>query len=383
MKALLTLTTFTALLLAGCEPHKAADETAAAATVSGDKVVIPAKSPQLNTLGIERSEVAKSAPIRLNGRLTWDDNVTVRVFTPFAGRITKILAEPGQTVKKGDLLALIASADYGQAQADARKAAGDFLLAERTLNRVQGLLEHGAAAQKEVESAQADYARTQSELQRASSRLAFYGGNTNTVDQTYELRSPIDGVVVEKNLTPGQEVRPDQMLAGTDRQAAPMFTVTDPSRLWIQLDAAEADLMLIRAGQEFELHARAFPDEKFTGHVDMVSDFLDPATRTIRVRGSVDNSRRRLKAEMFMTADLGSGIPTSGTDVPAKAVFLVGEKHFLFIEENRGEFVRREIKAGPEHDGKVLVLDGLQPGQNVVTDGSLLLQQMLQTPQGG
>ena len=382
MKTFLSLTLLAALAATGCKPSKAVEQAEPGATVSGDKVVIPPKSPQLNTLGVERAEVAKRAPVRLNGRLTWDENVTVRVFTPFAGRVMQILVEPGQTVKKGDTLALIASSDYGQAQADARKADGDFLLAERTLNRVQELLKHGAAAQKDLESAQADYARTQSELQRASARLAFYGGNTNGVDQTYQLRSPSDGVVVEKNLTPGQEVRPDQMLAGTDRQAAPLFTVTDPSRLWIQLDAADTDLSLIQTGQEFELHARAFPEEKFTGRVDMVSDFLDPATRTIRVRGSVDNSKRRLKAEMFMTAELGSGTPTAGTDVPAKAVFLMGEKHFLFVEENRGEFVRREVKAGPEHDGKVLVLEGLRPGQNVVTEGSLLLQQMLQTPQG-
>ncbi len=383
MKTLLSLTLLAALAAAGCKPQKAAEEPEATAKVSGDKVTLPPHSPQLNTLGVEPAEVGHSPTLHLNGRLVWDDTVTVRVFTAFAGRVTKILVEPGQTVKKGDPLAIVASSDYGQAKADARKADADFALAERTQNRVRELAEHGAAAQKDVEAAQADYARTQSEMQRARARLEFYGGSADSADQTYELKSPLDGVVVEKNLNPGQEIRPDQMLAGTDRQAAPLFTITDPARLWIQLDASEVELPLLRAGQPFELHTRSLPGQKFTGQIEAVSEFLDPATRTIRVRGSVDNSQRRLKAEMFMTAEVGSGLPTSGTDVPSKAVFLVGEKHFLFVEENRGEFVRREIKAGPEHDGKVLVLDGLRPGQNVVTEGSLLLQQMLQTPQGG
>ena len=111
MKTFLSLTLLAALAATGCKPSKAVEQAEPGATVSGDKVVIPPKSPQLNTLGVERAEVAKRAPVRLNGRLTWDENVTVRVFTPFAGRVMQILVEPGQTVKKGDTLALIASSD--------------------------------------------------------------------------------------------------------------------------------------------------------------------------------------------------------------------------------------------------------------------------------
>jgi membrane fusion protein, heavy metal efflux system len=383
MKSTLFLTAVGILMAVGCSREKAPETVASGPKVTGDKVVISPESPQLASLGVEAAAGAQAAVLRLNGRLVWDETLTVHVHTPFAGRVTRILAEPGQPVKKGDVLALIASADYGQAQADARKAAGDFALAERTLNRLHDLLEHGAAAQKDVESAQADYQRTQSELQRASARLAFYGGSTNTVDQVYELKSPLDGIVVEKNLNPGQEVRPDQMLAGLDKVAAPLFTITDPTRLWIQLDAGESDLRLLKPGQGFVLRVRGLPGQTFGGSIDAVSDYLDPSSRTIKVRGSVPNPDRLLKAEMFVTVDLNTGTLAGGADVPAKAVFLVGEKYFLFIEESRGQFVRHEIKAGPEHDGKVLVLDGLKPGQRVVTDGTLLLEQLLQSPEGG
>ncbi len=382
MKTLLSLTLLTALAATGCKPAKPVEEAEAAAKVSGDKITLPAQSPQLNTLGVEAAEAGRSPVLRLNGRLVWDDTVTVRVFTAFAGRVTKILVEPGQTVKKGDPLAIVASSDFGQAKADVRKAAADFALAERTLNRTRELAEHGAAPQKDLEAAEADFARTQSEVQRARARLDFYGGGADTADQSYELRSPLDGVVVEKNLNPGQEIRPDQMLAGTDRQAAPLFTVTDPSRLWIQLDAGEAELPLLKAGQAFEIRTRALPGQKFTGQIEAVSEFLDPISRTIKVRGSVDNAQRRLKAEMFVTVDLALGGAAGSAEVPSKAVFLRGERHFLFVEEAQGQFSRREVKAGPERDGKVPVLDGLQAGQRVVTDGALLLEQLLQTPEG-
>ena len=370
------------LVAAGCNREKPAEDAATDVKISPGRVTIQPQSPKLASVSVESAEATKGAAVRLNGRLVWDDTVTVRVFTPFAGRVIKILAEPGQAVKKGDPLATVASADYGQAQAEARKAAGDFALAERTRRRVRELLEHGAAPQKDLEAAEADFSRTQSELQRASSRLAFYDGNTNTVDQVYTLRSPLDGVVVEKNLNPGQEIRPDQMLAGTDRQAAPLFTVTDPSHLWILLDANESDLPLLRMGQEFVLRSRTVTGHDFTGRIELISDFLDPASRTVKVRGSVDNSGRLLKAEMFVTADVATDGGTAGADVSARAVFLKGERHFVFIEEGRGEFSRREVKAGPEHNGKVLVLEGIQPGQRVVTDGSLLLEQLLQRPEG-
>ena len=370
MKLLPTLLLSGLVLAAGCHRDKVAEEAPSDVKVAADRVTIRPDSPKLGSVSVESALPSQAGSIRLNGRLAWDDSVTVRVFTPFAGRVIRILAEPGQTVKKGDPLATVASADYGQAQAEARKAAGDFALADRTLRRVRELLEHGAAPQKDVEAAEADYQRTQSELQRTQSRLAFYDGNTNSVDQVYILRSPLDGVVVEKNLNPGQEIRPDQMLAGTDRQAAPLFTVTDPSRLWILLDANEADLPFLSVGQKFILRSRTVQGREFTGRIELISDFLDAASR-------------QLKAEMFVTAEIFSDGKGGGADVSARAVYLKGERHFVFIEEGQGVFARREVKAGPERNGKVLVLEGVQPGQRVVTDGSLLLEQLLQTPEGG
>ncbi|KAB2666736.1 MAG: efflux RND transporter periplasmic adaptor subunit [Verrucomicrobia bacterium] len=368
----------------GCDrSHTAAAPAPAARVAEGNKVVIPTDSPQLGVLGVESATLSRSPVLRLNGRLAWDDRATVRIFSPFAGRVVRVLAEPGKPVRQGDALALVTSPDFGQAQADARKASGDFTLAERTLGRVRDLLEHGAAPQKDLDAALADYSRAQTELQRATSRLSTLGGNTNGVDQVYELRSPLDGVVVERNLNPGQEIRPDQMLAGTDKLAAPLFTVTDPTRLWIQLDATESDLPHLKAGQAFAFLLRSMPDKKFVGTVDLVADFVDPNTRTVKVRGSIANPDRLLRAEMFVTAEVETGGGNETAEVPSRAVFLRGERYFVFVEEERGTFARREVTAGPESNGHLRILGGIRPGQRVVSDGVLLLEQLLQPPEGG
>ena len=364
----------TSALFAGCHSGEKA-ENAPGPKVVGQKISIPADSRQLASLTVAPVEKCNAAKLRLNGRLVWDDNVTVRVFTPFGGRVSKILAESGQLVEKGAPLVAIASPDYGQAQADARKAVSDFAQAEKTLARVKELFDHGAAPQKDLQSAEADFARAQSEKQRTQARLAMYGGTDSASEELYQLKSPLTGVVVEKNINPGQEVRSDQMLANAPQLCAPLFVLTDPARLWIQLDANEADLPQLRRGLPFTLSARAYPGQEFHGQLEVVSESLAPATRTIKVRGSVDNAARQLKAEMFVSVEI-EGEEKPGLNVPAKAVFLKGDKHYLYVEEARGEFQRREIQAGPEHDGKIVVLDGLQPGQRVVADGAMLLEQI-------
>ena len=141
----------------GCEhQHAAAEPEPPAKVTEGNKIVIQPGSAQLGILGIEAAGQPQAALLRLNGRLAWDDRATVRIFSPFGVRVVRVVAEPGATVHQGDPLAMVASPDFGQAQADARKATGDFTLAERTLSRVRDLLEHGAAPQKDLDQAEAD-----------------------------------------------------------------------------------------------------------------------------------------------------------------------------------------------------------------------------------
>lgn len=357
-----------AAAFAGCDNEKKA--AAPGPEVAGEQVAFPEGSPQIAALRAETVRAGEPVIVRLPGRLVWDEDRTVRIYAAFSGRVTKILARLGETVKPGQTLALIASPDFGGAQADARKAESDLALARKNLARLRDLVENGVVAKKDLQAVEAEFARAQAEAARAVARVKLYGGGA-AVDQSFAVTTPVAGVVVERNVNPGQELRPDVAMAN---QAA-MFVITDPSRLWLQLDATERDLPLLAPGKALKIQSSAYPDETFLARLDVVSDFIDRETRTVKVRGTLDNPDRRLKGEMFVIAELETP-PLKGFAVPAKAVFLIGDKYFVFVEEAPGRYVRREVQAGPERGGKVPVSGGLNDGDKVVVDGSLFLQQI-------
>lgn len=341
--------------------------------ITADSIIYPPADRDHLSL-VAKPVMARPAPaVNLNGRITWNEDKTVRIYTPFAGRVARILAQPGDRVKQGQTLAVIASPDFGQAQADARRAESDLAFAAKNLARMKELDEHGVAARKDLQAAEADYARAEAEQQRTRTRLKLYGSSSDSVNQTYALASPIAGVVVEKNINPGQELRPDQMLSN----APALFVITDPATLWVQLDAAEKDLPQLKPGRGVAVRSPAYRDESFPAKITAVSDFLDPATRTIKVRAILDNDQRKLKGEMFVTAE-AQGEDRMQLLVPAKSVFFQGDKHFVFTDEGNGKYTRREVRTGDARQEFVVIREGLREGQNVVVDGTLMLQQELQ-----
>ncbi|MDB6017874.1 MAG: Efflux transporter, family, subunit [Pedosphaera sp.] len=365
--------------LLGCKhAEKAAEDSGP--KVEGNRITMAADAPEKGSIAVEEVNLRTNAVTRLTGRLTWNDNTTVRIFSPVAGHVETILADVGRSVAEGDPLARIASPDFGQVQADARRAAGDLQLAERALARVRELHEHGAAARKDVESAEADYTRAVSEKDRTVARLTLYGGADGSFDQMFSLKAPLPGVIVEKNINPGQEVRSDQMLANAPQLFAPLFVVTDPAKLWVQLDVTELEAPTLKSGQLLKIYSQAFPDRTFEGRLENIGSSLDPNTRTVRVRGEVANPNQLLKAEMFVTVDAVTEVSAetkSGVTVSANAVFLRDNQHYVFVENQPGQYERRSVKLGSEIAGQVLITDGLAVGQKVVTDGCLLLQALI------
>jgi len=367
------------LLLAACG-HKAEAPDAAKPSVVGDTITFPATSPALKNIQTSKIAAPQDRELTIPGRLVWDEDRTVRVFTPFAGRVSKLVANVGDKVIQGQVLAELQSPDFAAAQADARKAQSMLTLSKQALSRVRELAANGVAAGKDLQQSEADFASATAEANRAQARLKLYG-NSQNVDQRFNLVSPVAGVVVERNLNPGQELRPDQ-------PGAPQFVVTDPGRLWVQLDAAEADLKQLERGATILISSNQYPDDTFAGEIKQIADYIDPISRTLKIRGVVPNIDRRLKAEMFINARVAltkSEHPT----VPENAVFLDGIRRFVFVKTGTEKFTRRGIKIAMDSTNTVAaqnglkVLSGLQTGDEVVVSGNLFMQQMIAAVQTG
>ena len=364
-------------LMTGCE-HKATSgaelKLDEAPKVSGETITFAASSPALKNIVTAKVEAPRDRQLNVPGRLVWDEDRTVRVFTPFAGRVSRVVANVGDRVTKGQVLAELQSPDFAVAQADARKAQSTLLVTRASLARVKELAANGIAAGKDLLQAEADFANADAEANRAQARLKLYG-NRQDVDQRFALVSPIAGTVVERNINPGQELRPDQ-------PGAPQFVVTDPGKLWVQLDAAESDLSFLKPGTPILVMSGQYPDDTFAGELKQIADYIDPVSRTLKLRGNVANSDRRLKAEMFITARIT--MPKIDYPVvPEKAVFLDGIRRYVFVKTNSEQFSRRGVKIGAEGGALVPALSGVKEGEEVVTAGNLFLQQMVAAARGG
>ncbi len=338
-------------------------------TVSGTTFRFPAGSPTIQRLLTAQVTSAQESVLSLPARIVWDEDHTSRITSPVAGRIDHILVQTGTEVKANQPLAYLNSSELGSAQSDSTRAQAELAQAERNLARTKELYAVSGVAGKDLEQAQLDFARARTEAERTALRLKSLGVDS-TVDQRYALRSPIAGVVVERNTNPGMEWRPDQ-------PGAPLFVVSDPTYLWCWIDAPERVLGMLHSGMRVTLRASALPKETFKAQIDDIEDALDPVSRTMKVRAKLRNPERHLKGEMYVTAELTSQA-RGALDVPANAVFLNNDEQQVFIKTAEGQYTRKTIVPVAVNQQWVSIENGLNKGDEVVVDGGLYLEKLLE-----
>jgi cobalt-zinc-cadmium efflux system membrane fusion protein len=359
-----------ALVIGGCN-SKAEPQPAAEAVAEGDRVIFPHDSKQLASVASVAVEPEAGRAVLVPGRVTWDETRTSRVFSPVAGRVMGLKVKPGDAVHAGQVLALISSPDFGVAQAEVRKAQSDFALSKKNQARAHELYEAGVIALKDLQAADADIEHAQAERDRTLAREKLFGASPE-VDQQFRLTAPVGGVVVESNVNPGQEVRPDQAQPGTPA----LFVISDPSRLWVSIDVPENLAELFRPGMVVRVRTPTWPDTTFDAKIEHVAAFIDPATHAVQVRATIDNRDRRLRAEMYVTAETTISGSTA-LRIPSSAALLIGDHYYAFVDETGGRYLRRPLQVEEAGFGTLRVLKGLSPGEKVVTDGALLLQQIV------
>jgi len=332
----------------------------------------PTAAPQLSQI---QSEVAQLAPVPMDdplaARVAYDENATARVYSPIAGRVVEIRANVGDSVKAGDILAVLDAPELGTAAADLAKARADAEQKKSSLDRIRSLVEAEVLPRRELEAAQADWQQARAEAERARLRLDNLtpGGRLGEGSQRLAVRAPLAGIVATRQINPSMEVRPDL--------PEPLFVVTDMSKLSVLVDVPERDLPIVTVGKAAQVEVSAYPHRSFEGKVVRVAPTLDPQTRRVQARVAVDNREGLLKPEMYAKVALLADTREELPRVPIGALLVEGVKNYLFVEREPGVFEKREVSLAVQTRTHAYVWSGVKAGEKVVGVGALLLNAEL------
>jgi cobalt-zinc-cadmium efflux system membrane fusion protein len=386
-----------ALAVSGCSwqpPKVAASGTQAPAA--------PESAPQKNNIvsmapdiqresGVETIVLAKKTVpevVRSTARLTNDENLTWRVGSVAEGRIVSVLANPGDMVKKDQVLARMhshevhdARADYQKAQADLSRRKGLVDYAVRARDRAKRLyalkaasLEQLERAESELRNAETEAANAQTEVERARSHItevlglaiddANPGKPRSEEDDLIPVRSPSSGVILTRSVTPGTVVT----------TSMDQFLISDLSRLWAIAEVNEEYLSKLRAGMPVRVYVQAYGTEPFFGKIGKIGDVLDPATRTVKVRVELANSKGRLKPEMYGNTEIQVGNSASILTVPPEAIQEAGGRPSIFIKVAENCFEVRPIQTGRTFEHDVEITGPVKAGEQVAVKGAFILK---------
>jgi cobalt-zinc-cadmium efflux system membrane fusion protein len=368
---------FAAVAAAGCggTATQSADARAAApAAAQAGYFTVP--DAQLSHLQITPAKTVDwQTTLHTTGTVDWDNDHTTQAITQVNGPITRIVVDTGAHVKTGDPLLYVSSPDIAGAVSTYRKAKNRLDQAQRTLNRNKDLLAHKAIAQRDFDDSESDFNDAATDLQTALQSLKILGvteaeikdaeAQSGAIRAELPMRSPLDGVVVQKLVFPGQFMQAGTTLA---------FVISNVSTVWVQAHLYERDLKTLHIGDTAEIRNTAFPDT-FRGTVSYIGDLVDPATRTTLVRIVTGNPAGLLKKDLFVDVTVQDKARRTVLVVPTAGV-LYDEQNFpfVYVDAGQGKFVQRIVTLGAQQGDDMEVVSGLKPGERVVGQGSLFLQ---------
>jgi membrane fusion protein, heavy metal efflux system len=324
------------------------------------------------------------------GKIAVDEDRSTPVFSPYTGRVVKLLVKPGDTVKQGEPLFVIEAADTVQAQNDFITAVAGLSKANSALNlaqlqdtRAKDLFEGKAVPQKDYEQAQATFVQAQSDMRSAQTALdaarnklkilgftdeaikAFQ--EKGTLDPNTTVFSPIAGTVVQRKIGPGQYI--------SSGASDPVYVIGDLSKVWLIAFVRETDAGIVTVGQDVSFTVLSLPSHPFKAHVDYVAAAIDSNTRRLLVRATVDNKEGLLKPEMFANVTIYSGGDHKAVGVPKEALIYEGDRVHIWVAHDDKSIELRQIRTGLTNGNLVEVDGNLKPGEQIVTRGSLFIDR--------
>ena len=357
----------------GCRGRAAtpppSDELTAVPPARSSEITLDSKmltSIKVDTIGGS----ASNGQLAVAGKVQFDEDRVARVLAPLSGQVVDLHVKLGDPVRMGQILCMLSSRDAAAAAGEHIESRKDLELAEKNASMTADLFEHQAASKMALQQTESDRAKARARAARTEEALRVLGlavqDDVARFNGRVPIRAPIPGVVIERRVTDGQFAPAD----GT-----PLLTVANLDTVWVIGDLFERDLRFVRRGQPAIVTTSAYPGERFEGKVNYISESIDPASRTAKVRVSVANPTHRLKPEMYAAVALAVAGDERAPIVPAEAIFSEGGRSFVYVELAPGRFAKRPVEVAAGGGRSRRVLSGLRVGERIVVDGALLLRQ--------
>jgi membrane fusion protein, heavy metal efflux system len=349
------------LILAGCgggkgDP-KAEAPPPAKVESEQDASVFPVDHPEQFPLATAAAHDAASQ-LTVTGTVNPDISRSVPVISIATGRVVEVHARLGDTVKKGQLLLRIQSADMSAAFSDYRKAVADEQLARTQLERSKLLYDKGAVSLNDLQVTQDLEDKAKVDVENTTERLRVLGGSIDHPAAIVDIRAPVSGVITDQQVTTA---------AGVAGLGSPNpFTISDLSYVWILCDVYENDLASVHVGETAEIRLNAYPNQAFTGRISNVLPVLDPTLRTAKVRIEVRNPGL-MRVGMFVTATFHGQKKEMHAMVPATAILHLHDRDWVYVPAGDKKFRRVEVVDGNILPGNMQeVISGIKPGVQVI-----------------
>ena len=317
----------------------------------------------LNTLVIDTVKMSNiTNSIKFNGVVDFDPDKVVNIFPLISGNVQGVKAQLGDYVKAGELLGTIKSSEIANYNAALINAETNVKLNAALLAKTEEMAKSGLASQVDVTTAKVNYDQAVAAKTAAEKILSINGNNMHG---EYQIKSPIDGFIVQKNVTNGMAIRSDN--------GANLFTISDLKQVWVQANVYEANIDKVHEGDEVNVATITYPDKIFKGKIDKLMNVLDPTNRVMKMRVILPNPGYLLKPQMFATVTVNNGLQQQAISVPNKALIFDNSQYYVLVYKSKKEVEIRSVDVISSNANTTYIKTGVQPGEMVIGSQAILI----------
>ena len=317
----------------------------------------------MNTIEVDTVKMANiSYAIKFNGSVDFNTDKVSNIFPLASGVIQNVNVMPGDLVKAGQVLGIIKSSEMANYSTALVNAQTNVLLTKKQLDQQRDLFKSGLASTVDITSAQVNYEQALAAQIAAKRVLSINGNNTGG---EYVIKSPIDGFVVQKNVTNGMVIRTDN--------SSPMFTVSNLKNVWVEANVYEENITKVHPGDEADVTTITYPDKVFKGRVNKLMSVLDPNTKVMKMRVVLDNPGFLLKPQMFATVTVNNTENEQAIAVPSSALVFDHSQYYVIIVKGEKDVQIRAISLISTNGKTAYIKAGIAPGDRVIGSKAILI----------